>query len=284
MESNLLLCIIIMAIMPVFLTVSAEIPSGYILRDLSVLSGAFATDIEWLPGDTSAVWIEHPPNALHLSRLVHWNNNGTTILLPVGLGKYIIGEIDTQTVILVSAREPDSLDWRRHQIFICYPPVKCEKLGLPVGDMAGLVRWDSRSDTVFFALCTDPYKAPVRFSATFEGEIQTTERPLPMGSELPVGILPEDSTEPCFAALFPPRKKPEYIETDSIAGSISETGLTYRSKRGVLIVSEGEDSLSIVIPNAGNILDIDWTETGERALISAVGNPSRVILLVLVYE
>ena len=263
-----------------------EAISGQVLRTLSEFGGGWTSDLEWLSGDSTALWIEHPPNDPHLARLVEWDGSRKRVLIPAGVVSMACGTVDSANTALASVMLPDSSDWKGIGIELYRERGECKPFPLPVGEIPGIATWDGHSDSIFYALCTKPDLPPKRFLATFAGDVAEIERPLPPGQELPIGRIPDDTSGHCLEVLF---QKSSAVEGDSVPsnfmmGIVPKSDLDFVVDKGTLTIIDGKDSVEIALPDAVSIEEIAWSQDGRRALISTFGHPSRVMLLMLVFS
>ena len=261
-----------------------EIPSGHVMRVLSEIGYGWASSLEWLSGDSTAIWIETPPNNPKLARLQEWNGTYKRTLIPAGVLKISCGEVDSSNIVLASVMVPDTANWDKLSLKIYRERGDFESIPLPMGQIPGIATWDGGSDSIFYAICTKPNIPPTRFSSTFEGNVTKIERALPPGDELPIGRIPDDTTGTCLKTLFPafPQIDSDSIPSNFMTGIVPQTDLDFVVEKGTLYIIDGEDSLIIYPPGTTSIEEIAWAQDGRRALISIFGHPSRVMLLMLV--
>ncbi len=266
-------------------TALAEMPSGYLMRDISEIGNGWASSLRWLPGESTAVWIEVPPNNPHLSRLVEWDGDFKRTIIPAGVREIACGLVEDRNLILSSILIPDSANWENLGLELYSERGASRILDLPSGTIPGLASWDCSSDTIWFALCFNTDKTPVRFFKTFGSEAMQTERPLPPGARFPIGTLPSDTSGPCLRALFPEPEPQIEDETEDIfmAGIIPNSNIDFIVENGRMTLIENGDTLVIDPKNCARILDIAWRSNGSFALVSIFGNPSRISLLELVW-
>lgn len=256
------------------------LPKGHIVRTIEEYGDAWASDISWLSGDSSAVWIVHIPNNRELDRLVYWDGYKIRTIIPIGVVSYVLSLIDSHDIALVGCGRSDTLGRYRRSLFWCEIPSRCSALDIPIGDLSALARWNALSDTVYYALCTDPYSEPKRFFVTEGKAPQATKLPLPIGYEFPLGLLPEDTLPSCWRAIAPenPTPKPDTI----IAGKIPATNLSFLALGGTISIADSADTMNINLFNVSGIREMIWNRDCSKALVSCIGNPNRLILLMLV--
>ncbi|MCK5832959.1 hypothetical protein KAH81_04720 [bacterium] len=282
---NNFLSILILGILIAPFHVSAHLPAGYLIRDISDLGLGWANRLQWYPGESTAVWIEIPPNNRHLARLVEWNRLFKRTIIPAGVRDIACGTVDSVNYVLCSILVLDTLFWDNLGIELCPERGKSEQVNLPSGTIPGLVSWDCETDTLWFALCFRSEKTPVRFYQTFDSMAIQTERPLPFGTRFPIGAPPSDTTGPCYQAIFQKDSPMELDLTDGnfMIGIIPDSDLDFIIDANELIIIDNGDSLRIKPKNCSLILDIAWSSDGKNALLSIFGTPSRVSLLNLVW-
>lgn len=257
-------------------------PSGHITRVISPLDDALAVDLTWLPGDSSAIWIEIPPNNSRLSRLVYWNGNGMDVLVAAGAKGFHVGRVDSHDVVLAGIIIPDTSDWGVRGLCYSFLPDRCRRLDLPTGDMPGLARWDRESDTVYFALCINPSTEPSRFFATFDGEIEAIDGPLPIGAELPIGRPPRDTLSDCYAHIVP--SVGDEPDTNGLQSQkvIPGRDASYFIDDRMIVIQSGGESYAVDLTYYTPV-QISWSRDGEKALVFGTGHSNAVFLLLLVW-
>jgi len=261
-----------------------ELPSGYVFRDISEFGFGWASALTWHDGESTAVWIETPPNNPHLARLVEWDGIFKRTPVPAGVREIACGTFDSVNYTLVSAMIPDASTWDVLGIELCAEREGCRRIPLPSGTIPGMASWDGASDTIWFALCVHPERTPARFFRTFTSEAIKTDRPLPPGFRFPIGIPPSDTVGPCYNALFPKQIAPdgEFDEEIFMSGIIPGTDLDFVVDNNEIFIISGADSLAIKPAGCTRILEIAWASDGKSALVSIFGRPSRVSQLILV--
>ena len=255
------------------------------MRVLSEIGYGWASNLEWLSGDSTVIWIETPPNNPKLARLQEWNGTYKRTLISAGVLKVSCGKVDSNNVVLASVMVPDTANWDKLSLKIYHERGAFESIQLPMGQIPGIATWDGSSDSIFYAICTKPNIPPARFSATFDGNVAKIERGLPPGDELPIGRIPDDTTGTCLKTLFPaaPQIDSDSIPSNFMTGIVPQTDLDFVVEKGTLYIIDGEDSLTISTRGTTSIEEIAWSQDGRRALISIFGHPSRVMLLMLVW-
>ena len=260
----------------------SEVPRGRIVREIQALGEGWADNLAWMPGETTAVWMEHAPNMPQLSRLTYWNGRETGYLLAAGALDYKTGIVDSQQLLLVSSRLPDSSSWEARTVLMCRPPERCRTIGLPTGKLPGLVQWRRGTDSLDLAVCMKPGEPPVHFVLTMDGSVSRSDAPCKVVDPFPVGIPPADTCEACYRALFDEDTSKTIAK--NLSGDIPSRELRFDVDFGRILVFGGEDTLTVPFQNAGEIIDVAWDSSGKRALVSMAGNPSRVALVVLVFD
>jgi len=265
------------------ISVMAEIPIGHILRPLKDMGDSWVDNINWLPEDSGAIWIEHPPNNSNLARLVIWTESRTKIVHPVGVCDYRIGIVDSALAILFTAAMPADNQWNNRRVHVCYPSGNCRIRQLPLGQMPGLIFWDGVSDTFYLEVCTAPDAKPSTMKVPFRGEISSGVFARSDSIVMEVGSDASSMRGACYESIDLQSPVDSSSGVYTMEGEIPSRDIDFIIDSGEFIIEDGDERFELNLPQTAAVIDIKWNSSGDKAIISTAGNPCQLMILNLVW-